>query len=291
MGPATDPSQPLPTQARSDGTAIPRYTHTLVGLLAPLLAGAHRRPWRSALAAAVLAATGASLVIGAIQAATPVPRVIEVPFRPAFVKSPGGVEMRARAGQILAADSTLRTEKPGRVQVLLANGRQFRLGGDAVLHLGPGDLNLEKGQIIAWVNPGQKGGTPLRIRTRVATASIVGTTVFIEATADSLKMFSWEGHVRVETDTGRQVNLRSGEQLSYVNNAWQEPIRLTQSEASTRRGRSILLNGFATPMETLPVIERELGISAQPVSSPSAGASPAAGAAPTAIPSPAQASR
>jgi hypothetical protein len=239
----------------------------------------------------LLAATGASLVIGAIQAASPVPRVIEVPFTPAFVKPPGGSEIRARAGQILAPGSTLRTEKPGRIQVMLANGRQFRLGGDAVLRLGPGDLDLEKGQIIAWVNPGQKGGSPLRIRTRVATASIVGTTVFIDATADSLKMFSWEGHVRVETDTGRQVNLRSGEQLSYVNNAWQAPIRLTQSEASARRGRSILLNGFQTPMETLPVIERELGISAQPVSNPAAGPAPAAGAAPAAVPSPAPVSR
>jgi FecR protein len=212
--------------------------------------------------------------------------VIEVPFTPAFVKPPGGAEIRARAGQILAAGSTLRTEKPGRMQVLLANGRQFRLGGDAVLRLGPGDLNLEKGQIIAWVNPGQKGGSPLRIRTRVATASIVGTTVFIDATADSLKMFSWEGHVRVETDTGRQVNLLSGEQLSYINNAWQEPIRLSPKEAGTRRGRSILLNGFETPMETLPVIERELGISAQPVNPPTTGPAPSGGGAPAPAPAP-----
>lgn len=221
---------------------------------------------------------------GASQAGGPYPRVVEVPFRPAFVRPPGRAEIKARAGQILAADSTLRTEKPGRMQVQLANGRQFRLGGDAVLRLGPGDLNLEKGQIIAWVNPGQKGGNPLRIRTRVATASIVGTTVFIDATADSLKVFSWEGHVRVETDTGRRVDLRSGEQLSYVNNTWQPTVRLSQSEASARRGRSILLNGFATPMETLPVIERELGISAPPAAG--AAAAPAPVATPAAAPAP-----
>ena len=260
--------------------------------LQPLLAPRQRPHRRLVIAAALLAAAGSALLLEAVWAGGPVPRVIEVPFSPAFVKPPGGGEIRARAGQILAPDSTLRTEKPGRIQVLLANGRQFRLGGDAVLRLGPGDLNLEKGQIIAWVNPGQKGGSPLRIRTRVATASIVGTTVFIEATADSLKMFSWEGHVRVETDTGRQVSLRSGEQLSYVNNAWQEPIRLTRSEASTRRGRSILLNGFQTPMETLPVIERELGISANPTAATSAaGATPAAGPAPVAAPSPAPVGR
>ena len=203
-------------------------------------------------------------VLSQARAAAAVPRVVEVPFRPAFVRSPGGKEIAARAGQILASASLLRTEKPGRLQVQLANGRQFRLGGDAVLRLGAGGLSLEKGQIIAWVNPGQKGGSPLKIRTRVATASIVGTTVFIEATEDSLKVFSWEGHVQVETDSGRRYNLTSGQQLTLDKQTWQAPRRLSQSEAAARRQKSILLNGFATPMETLPVIEKELGLTAAP---------------------------
>ena len=211
-----------------------------------------------------LAATVTLLGLTAVQAAAPVPRVVEVPFRPAFVRPPGGGERAARAGQILAPDTLLRTTKPGRLQVQLANGRQFRLGGDAVLRLGRGDLNLEKGQIIAWVNPGQKGGSPLRIRTRTATASIVGTTVFIEATDDSLKVFSWEGHVQVQTDAGRRYDLRSGQQLSFEKDTWQPLKRLSQSEAAARRQKSILLNGFATPMETLPVIEKELGLAAPP---------------------------
>ena len=221
-----------------------------------------RHPLRSL--AAVGGATCLALALTQARAAAPVPRVVEVPFKPAFVRAPGGKEIAARAGQILAPASLLRTEKPGRLQVQLANGRQFRLGGDAVLRLGAGGLNLEKGQIIAWVNPGQKGGAPLKIRTRVATASIVGTTVFIEATDDSLKVFSWEGHVQVETDAGRRYDLTSGQQLTLDKQTWQAPRRLSQSEAATRRQKSILLNGFATPMETLPVIEKELGLSAQP---------------------------
>ena len=233
-----------------------------------------------------LGAAAALLGLTAVQAAAPVPRVVEVPFRPAFVRPPGGAEKPARAGQILAPDSLLRTAKPGRMQVELANGRQFRLGGDAVLRLGSGGLNLEKGQIIAWVNPGQKGGSPLRIRTRVATASIVGTTVFIEATADTLKVFSWEGHVQVETDAGRRYDLRSGQQLSFEKDSWQPLIRLSQSEAAARRQKSILLNGFATPMETLPVIEKELGLSAlpAPAASPATGTGAAPGAVPPAVP-------
>ena len=235
-----------------------------------------RRPLQSlaAVAGTGCLALALSQLLTQARAASPVPRVVEVPFRPAFVRSPGGKEIAARAGQILAPASLLRTEKPGRLQVQLANGRQFRLGGDAVLRLGAGGLSLEKGQIIAWVNPGQKGGSPLKIRTRVATASIVGTTVFIEATDDSLKVFSWEGHVQVETDAGRRYNLTSGQQLTLDKQTWQAPRRLSQSEATARRQKSILLNGFATPMETLPVIEKELGLTAVPPAP--GGANPAA---------------
>jgi hypothetical protein len=199
----------------------------------------------------------------AVQAAAPGPRVLEVPFRPAFVRPPGGAEQPARAGQLLAPDSLLRTAKPGRLQVQLADGRQFRLGGDAVLRLSSGGLTLDKGQIIAWVNPGQKGGAPLRIRTRAATASIMGTTVFIEASENALKIFSWEGEVECLTKDGQRKMLTSGQQLTFEDGVWRK-TRLTQPEAAARRQKSILLNGFAAPMETLPVIEKELGLSAEP---------------------------
>lgn len=235
---------------------------TLVGSIAPV--PVKHRPNALGPFLAVAAVAGLALALSPAPASAPVPRVVEVPFRPAFVRPPGGREIPARAGQILAPATLLRTAKPGRLHVLLANGRQFRLGGDAVLRLAADGLQLERGQIIAWIRPGQKGGAPLKIRTRVATASIVGTTVFIEATADSLKVFSWEGRVRVETDAGRRYDLTSGQQLSLDGQTWTPPVRLSPAEAASRRQKSILLNGFATPMETLPLIEKELGISAQP---------------------------
>ena len=194
-----------------------------------------------------------------LEAATPAPRVVDVPSTPAFIKPPQGGERPARPGQSLSYESILRTQKPGRLQVQLANGRSFRLGGDAVLRLGRQRLDLQRGQIIAWVNPGTKGGAPLTIHTRVATAAIVGTTVFIEASDTGLKIFSWEGEVACITTDGQLKTLRSGEQLAYENGTWAK-TRLTTQEAATRRQKSILLNGFSAPMETLPVLERELGI-------------------------------
>ena len=217
---------------------------------------------RLGLLAGIALALSGSVVLGVVplEAATPAPRVVDVPSTPAFIKPPQGAERLARPGQTLAYESILRTQMPGRLQVQLANGRSFRLGGDAVLRLGRQRLDLQRGQIIAWVNPGAKGGAPLTIHTRVATASIVGTTVFIEASDTGLKIFSWEGDVACTTTDGQRKTLRSGEQLAYENGTWAK-TRLTTKEAAARRQRSILLNGFSAPMDTLPVLEKELGIS------------------------------
>jgi ferric-dicitrate binding protein FerR (iron transport regulator) len=192
--------------------------------------------------------------------------VVDVPSRPAFVRFPGQTETNAQVGQIPRPNTMFRTQKPGRLQVNLADGRAFRLGGDALLRLSARDLTLQRGQIIAWVNPGAKGGAPLRVNTRVGTASIEGTTVFIDATDTQVKVFSWEGHVKVTTTEGQTFSLQSGEQLTYgppgpsQPAAWLGPRRLTLPELTERRAKSILLNGFAVPMDTLSVIEKELGL-------------------------------
>lgn len=205
-----------------------------------------------------------SAISGAGWASTPVirpPKVVDIPSRPAFVTLPGKAETAAKTGQPLVLQSVLRTEKPGRMQVQLGDGRSFRLGGNALMRLATGrTLDLQRGQIIAWVNPGNKMPVPLRVKTRVGTASIMGTTVFIDASDDAVKVFSWEGTVRVTPSVGQPVTLRSGEQVSYQRDGgWQPVRRLTRQELDTRRAQSILLNGFDAPMETLPVIEKELG--------------------------------
>jgi len=195
-----------------------------------------------------------------LRAAELLPEVVDVPSRPAYVRPPGAAEQQARRGQRLATRTLLRTKKPGRLQVRLADGRSFRLGGDSLLEIGPQGIDLLRGQIIAWVNPGQKAAAPLRIRTRVATASIMGTTVFIESSTEKVSFLSWEGVVEVDTDQGKRFTLRSGDQMAKVGDTWQLPRPLPRAERTQRRRRSPLLNGFTAPMETLPTLEKELGL-------------------------------
>ncbi len=221
--------------------------------MAALLATVH-----AVLSAAALA--GTPVAASAPAGRDALPRVVEVPARPAFVTPPNGTEAAARTGQTLLPASLLRTQTPGRLQIRLADGRELRLGGDALLRLGRTELELKRGQIIGWVTPGRKGGAPLRIRTRVGVASIQGTTVFIEDTPTSLKVFSWEGRVNVDTTDGRRFTLTSGEEVVFEGRDWIPPRRLSRAEAVRRRRDSLLLNGFTSSMETLPLIERELGL-------------------------------
>lgn len=194
------------------------------------------------------------------------PTVVDVPNGPAFVQLPGRKEVNARSGQDLFDNTVLRTSKPGRMQIKLSSGRQFRMGGNALLQLKNSTVTLKRGALIGWIQPGLKNRQPFTIQTRLATASIQGTTVFIELDDDKLKVFSWEGEVNVATTSGESYTLQSGEQLLVELNqptiTWSSPVKIKEAEASRRLTKSRLINGFATPMDTLQDIERELGVKA-----------------------------
>ena len=263
---------------------------------------------------AVFVQAGALLLLGtslwSLPSRAAQPHVVEVPAGPAFVKLPGANEITARSGQSLKTNALLRTLKPGRMQVMLGNGRQFRMGGDALLRLGSSNVELLKGSIIGWIKPGTPHRSPFSIKTRLATASIQGTTVFLEFTDKQFKVFSWEGTVQVETSNGQRFTLNSGQQLlldlkrqmvevsgrldglesalgelgggivtpptpgrdgsrsprsRYQDQQeydWEPPQPVSAQDAERRLQKSLLINGFSTPLETLPDIERELGVSA-----------------------------
>ena len=44
--------------------------------------------------------------------------------------------------------------------------------------------------------------------------------------------------------------------------SWEPPQPIPAQDAERRLQRSLLINGFSTPLETLPDIERELGVAA-----------------------------
>lgn len=192
--------------------------------------------------------------------AEPLAEVIDIPESPVFWSQPPEAESEAVIGTQVGAGGYLRTESPGKAQVQLADGLVFRLGGDAILELDEGDLNLSSGQIIAWVNPGNEGATRA-IQLPMATAAIRGTTVFIDAQAEGCLIFSWEGEVEVTlTATGETVILNTGDELFIATEAAQlpAPAPMARAEVLNRFENSVLLHGFDADMSTLETIEREL---------------------------------
>ena len=209
----------------------------------------------------------AAITSGVLMAASgsaqsrPIASIEEVVSQPAFQRPPGQKEIVARKGQSLENKTLLRTVTPGRMQIRMSQGnRSFRMGGNASLQINGNTINHRSGQVIAWIAPGGSGLRPLQIRTRIATAAIRGTTLFIDDQDDKIIFLSWEGEVSVNADSGEAFSLSGGQVLTYDDSTatWSGPLPLTRKQAMTRRRKSQLLNGFQAPMETMPEVEAVL---------------------------------
>lgn len=193
-------------------------------------------------------------------------KIAEIYKPPVFVRPARATqEQSAKEGMTLAAGETVRTQGQALAQVDLTNGLAFRIGGDAALTLQPNNrLNLSSGDMITWVQPGQK--VPAEIVTPAAIAGIRGTTVFVKIpknSQDGILFFAWEGAVSVrlpnQTEeillkTAEEVRIRPGEQ--DVKAIRQRVRRLSQQEWRQQRSRDRLLHSFRQPLPTLPIINR-----------------------------------
>ena len=217
---------------------------------------------RSACTIAIIAISSGMLMAAPGSAQNkPIARIEEVVSQPAFQRPHGKTERVATQGQPLQNRTVLRTAKPGRMQIQMNQGnRSFRMGGNASLQINGNTINHRSGQIIAWIAPGGPRVTPLQIRTRIATAAIRGTTLFIDDQGDKIIFLSWEGDVSVQADSGEAFSLNGGQVLTYDDSTttWSGPLPLTRKQAMTRRRKSQLLNGFQAPMQTMPEVEAVL---------------------------------
>ena len=60
-------------------------------------------------------------------------------------------------------------------------------------------------------------------------------------------------------DGSRSPRSRNREQPDFT---WEPPQAVSAEDVERRLQKSLLINGFSTPLETLPDIERELGVAA-----------------------------
>ncbi|MGD1909056.1 MAG: FecR domain-containing protein [Leptolyngbyaceae cyanobacterium] len=175
-------------------------------------------------------------------------------------------EQDAAVGMALAYGDTIRTAESGLAQIDLANGLAFRIGGEASLTLQPNQqLQLDSGEMLVWVEPGQQ--VPTEIVTPVGVAGLRGTTLFVQVPENSdegVIFFSWEGEIRLRfpgdsedliLNAGEELQVRPGERLADLRGKVQ---RLRRRAIRQRRQQSRLLNGFERPLPTQSQLEQTI---------------------------------
>jgi hypothetical protein len=175
-------------------------------------------------------------------------------------------ETDALVGMALAYGDTIRTAEAGLAQIDLVNGLAFRIGGEASLTLQPSqELQLDSGEMLVWVEPGQE--VPTQIVTPVGAAGLRGTTLFVRVPDDpdeGVVFFAWEGEIRLrfEGDTedlilnaGEELRVRPGERLRDLRG---KVRRLRRREIRQQRRQSRLLNGFRQPLPTQSQLEQTI---------------------------------
>jgi len=183
--------------------------------------------------------------------------------KPVFVtpqKNPQPKEIDAQVGMGLYVADTVRTEAKGRTQVEFTNGVGFRIGGDAILQIQPQNrLHLKSGKMITWVKSGLK--VPIEISTAYATASMRGTTAFVEIPKDinqGIRFFSWEGTVVVKLpNQPKEIVLLTGEEIILKPNSSTPPVvrRMDLNEWKEISKASPLLRSFSSPLPTQNIID------------------------------------
>ncbi len=175
-------------------------------------------------------------------------------------------ETDASVGMQLAYGDTIRTAETGLAQIDLANGLAFRIGGEASLTLQPNqELQLDSGEMLVWVEPGQQ--VPTKIVTPVGVAGLRGTTLFVQISdnpEEGVVFFAWEGEIRLrfQGDT-EDLILNSGEELQVrpgerINSLRTKVRQLGRREMRQQRRQSRLLNEFRQPLPTLRQLERTI---------------------------------
>lgn len=194
-------------------------------------------------------------------------------------------EISATEGMGLFIGEQIRTVGEALAEIELKNGLAFRIGGNSVLTLQPDNsLNLSKGEMITWVQPGKQ--VPAKVVTPGAIAGIRGTTIYVnipDAPNSEIEYFTWEGTMSLKLpNQSEEMLLKAGEIVKVkpgetdINKMRKRVRQLTQKEWETRRQKSPLINNFLSPLPTLKKIDQVAPKSPNKTTSESKTTQPAA---------------
>jgi hypothetical protein len=171
--------------------------------------------------------------------------------------------------QTIKGDLAVRTGAGSRAELLFSDNTLTRLGADTFFSFtgGTRDMSLERGTMLLQVPKGQGGA---RIRTAAVTASITGTTILLEHTAQrAVKVVVLEGSLRLAINNalGQSTLLTAGKMVIMPSNARQipDPVdvdlqKLVSSSGLVKMtGKSGAGESETVPLPSAQLVEKEIG--------------------------------
>ncbi len=163
----------------------------------------------------------------------------------------------ATVNDIFAMPDILRTGTASRAELVAPDETVTRVGANTIFSFDPANrtIDLKQGSLLFHAPHGKGGGT---IHTGSATASVLGTTLIITTTPNGgMKVLDLEGAVEVKFLNGLKQKLDPG-QMTFILPGGNQlaPVIIFRLDELTQN--SLLVKGFNTSLESLPLIQNQV---------------------------------
>lgn len=160
----------------------------------------------------------------------------------------------AARNELVKAPDLVRTGPESRAELTAPDQTITRIGANTVFSFEPSgrNIDLERGNVLFHSPHGKGGGS---IRSGGAAAAVLGTTLIVSSTGTGgFKVILLEGHGSVTLPNGHSVTLNAG-QLVFVLPGQTDFGRVLEINLGKLVGGSTLVNGFSTPLSSMPLIQ------------------------------------
>jgi len=165
-------------------------------------------------------------------------------------------EHAAAVNDVFKMPDVIRTGASSRAEMVAEDKTITRVGANTVFSFDPAarTIGLQQGSVLFHAPHGKGGGT---IHTASATASVLGTTIIVSATANGgFKVLDLEGTVKVQLPNGNIQTLNPGEMVFLLPGGGISPVIIFNLGDQVKG--SLLVNGFNDPLPSIDLIDTEI---------------------------------
>jgi hypothetical protein len=150
----------------------------------------------------------------------------------------------------------VRTGAASRAELVAEDKTITRVGANTIFSFDSANrtINLQQGSLLFHSPKGMGGGT---IRTSSATAAVLGTTLIVTTTHNGgFKVIDLEGHVAIKFLSGVREDLNPGQMTFVLAGGHPAPVLTIRLDTLTKD--SHLVQGFAAPLPSMPLIQQQV---------------------------------